>query len=260
MKLSILTENTAGGKFKAEHGLSYLIEYDEQKILFDTGHSDVFIKNASQLGIDIQSAVDTVVLSHGHWDHGDGLRYIENKTLITHPGAFIKRYRRNGQQNIGLAISNDELGKKFNVITTSNPYSITPNIIYLGSIPRDNNFEAQSTSFVDEKQKDDFVPDDSALAIKYNNELVLISGCAHAGICNTIEYAKKVSGLTRIKAVIGGFHLKSANKQTNKTIDYLRSNSVELLYPSHCTELPALAAFYNAFQINQLKTGMTLNF
>ena len=260
MKLTILTENTAGGKFKAEHGLSYLIEYDEQKILFDTGHSNLFIKNASQLGIDIHSAVDTVVLSHGHWDHGDGLRYIENKTLITHPGAFIKRYRRNGQQNIGLALSKDELSEKFNVITSENPYQITPNIIFLGSIPRENNFEAQSTSFVDGNKTDDFVPDDSALAIKYNEELVLISGCAHAGICNTIEYAKKVTGLNRIKAVIGGFHLKSNNLQTHKTIDYLKSNPVDLLYPSHCTELPALAAFYDAFQIEQLKTGMTLNF
>ena len=66
MKITVLTENTAGGKFLAEHGLSYLIEIDDQKILFDTGHSDVFLKNASQLGIDIQTEVETVVLSHGH--------------------------------------------------------------------------------------------------------------------------------------------------------------------------------------------------
>jgi len=82
LKINILTENVAGGKFLAEHGLSYLIEIDNEQILFDTGHSDVFLKNANKLGINIQENVQTVVLSHGHWDHGDGLQFIENKKLI----------------------------------------------------------------------------------------------------------------------------------------------------------------------------------
>ena len=92
MKITVLTENVAGGKLLAEHGLSYLIEIDDEKILFDTGHSDVFLKNAKTLEIDIENEVKTIVLSHGHWDHGDGLRFIENKKLITHPASFSKRF------------------------------------------------------------------------------------------------------------------------------------------------------------------------
>ena len=95
LKLYVLNENMAGGKFRAEHGFSYLIEFKKEKILFDTGHTDVYLFNAEKLGINLQKEVTRIVLSHGHWDHGDGLRYIKNKELICHPGCFIKRYRRN---------------------------------------------------------------------------------------------------------------------------------------------------------------------
>lgn len=260
MRVSVLTENSAGGQFQAEHGLSYLVEYKGVKILFDTGHSDLFIQNAIKLGINLHKEVDTVVLSHGHWDHGNGLRFIENKTLITHPEAFIKRYRKGGNQNIGLALSKEELVSKFKLITSAEPFFITPEVVYLGSIPRQNDFEAQTTPFVNETGEDDFVPDDSALAIVMDDALVLISGCAHAGICNTLEYARKVTGIQKIKAVMGGFHLKQNNRQTRLTIDYFKDHQVEQVFPSHCTDLPALAAFYDAFQINQVKTGLILTF
>ncbi len=85
MKINILSENMAGGKFIAEHGLSYLLEIDGEQILFDSGHTDVFLRNAKMFGLDIQKNVQKIILSHGHWDHGDGLQIHENKTLITHP-------------------------------------------------------------------------------------------------------------------------------------------------------------------------------
>ena len=84
MTLTVLTENSAGGSFLAEHGLSYFIEHDNMQLLFDTGHSDVFLRNAKNLNIDIDQ-VETVILSHGHWDHGNGLKYLSRKKLITHP-------------------------------------------------------------------------------------------------------------------------------------------------------------------------------
>jgi len=258
MKLFVLTENTAGDKFLAEHGLSYLIGHGEQTILFDTGHSDVFLKNARTLGIDIHRDIDTVVLSHGHWDHGDGLGYLENKTLITHPGYFIRRFRKNDKSNIGLALSKREIEKRFKLITSSKPYKISPDIIYMGEIPRENDYEAKTTTFIDENGNDDFIPDDSALVIINNNELIIISGCAHSGICNISEYAKKVTGLEKIKTVIGGFHLKYDDLQTRKTIKYFKQQKIKHIYPSHCTELPALAMFYNEFKIQQVKSGMIL--
>ena len=115
MKLSVLTENVASGYFTAEVGLSYLIEHDDGTILFDTGHSDNFLRNAKRLNIDINK-VKTVVLSHGHWDHGNGLKYIKNKDLICHPNVFIKRYRRNDNFHIGLDLSFKKLKRRFKII------------------------------------------------------------------------------------------------------------------------------------------------
>ncbi len=258
MKLIVLTENTASRIFYAEHGLSYLIEHDNQVILFDTGHSDVFLRNAGLLEIDLDKVVDFIVLSHGHWDHGNGLRFIGNKTLIAHPNVFIKRFHRNGTENIGLELNKDSVDKRLKLITSAGAFQISENVIFLGEIPRTNNFESQTTDFVDEHGVDDFVPDDSALAIIQDKKLIIISGCAHSGICNICEYAKKVTGISTIFAVIGGFHLKQADELTRQTIAYFRNEQISRIIPSHCTELPALFELYSEFKFRQLKTGQTL--
>ena len=260
MKIYILTENTAGSNFLAEHGLSYLVDFDNDKILFDTGHSDVFLKNAKLLAIDIHTEVKNVVLSHGHWDHGDGLQFISNKSLITHPVSFIKRFRKTDNSPVGLKFSKKEIQKNFSLTETVKPFKISENLWFLGEIPRNNDFESQTTTFITEDGSNDFIPDDSAIAGIENGELVIITGCSHSGICNICEYAKTVTGISKINSVIGGFHLKHNNLQTKKTIEYFKLNNVKNIFPSHCTELPALTAFSNEFKIRQLKTGMVLEF
>ena len=85
--------------------------------------------------------------------------------------------------------------------------------------------------------------------------LVVITGCGQAGICNTIEYAKKITEEENVYAVIGGFHLKKADLVTKKVIEYFKDEKITHIYPSHCTDLPALAEFHNAFKIKQVKTG-----
>ena len=260
MELHVLTENHAGGKFLAEHGLSYLIEIDNEKVLFDTGHSEVFLKNAKRLELDIEKDIKTVVLSHGHWDHGDGLQFIQNKTLIAHPASFMKRFRKSNHSPIGLRLTRNEIMEKFNLIETKKHHRISENLFFLGEIPRLTDFESQKTTFVDENGAPDFVPDDSALAAIVNNRLVVVSGCAHSGICNICEHAKKVTGISEISAVIGGFHLQRRSFQTQQTILYLKENQIENVLPSHCTGLPALAAFYKAFKNKWVKTGMQFHF
>lgn len=255
MKITVLTENMAGGKLLAEHGLSYLVEHDNHKILFDAGHSDLFLRNGLILGIDVEKEVDIVVLSHGHWDHGDGLRYISDKKLICHPEVFMKRCRRGKRENIGLCLSREDIEKKFEVVTSESPLSISDNIIFLGGVPRNNDFESKITAFTDSSGNDDFVPDDSGLVIIDNNELVVISGCGHSGICNMVDHAINVTQVKKVKMVIGGFHLKHDNTETQKTIGYLKKHNIQRVYPSHCTELPALAAFYREFGFRQVKTG-----
>ena len=260
MKINILTENNAGGKFLAQHGLSYLIEIDDEIILFDTGHTDIFLKNAAVLGFNIQRDVKTVVLSHGHWDHGDGLQFLNHKTLITHPSAFGKRYRKSDGTPVGLWQNKAEIEQKFQLIESDSPIQLTDNLWYLGEIPRLNNFESRTTDFALSNGEDDFIPDDSALVAISNGKLVIISGCAHSGICNICEYAKKVSGIDKIATVIGGFHLKDQGEQTRKTLRYFEENQVENLLPSHCTALPAKALFQTSFNFPEVKTGMCFEF
>ncbi len=259
MKLTVLVENMASGMFGAEFGLSYLIEHNGFKLLFDTGHSDLFIRNAQLLNINLNE-IDTVVLSHGHWDHGNGLGFLDHKKLVCHPDAFIRRFRKGSNKHIGLSLEKHELEGKFQIQTHRSLYWLAPDILFLGEIPRSIPFESISTPYVDEHDQPDWVPDDSALAIIEDGELIIISGCAHSGICNIIAYSQKVTGIEKVKAVLGGFHLKLDDQQLLDTLDFFRNLKVPFLYPSHCTELPALAWFYAHFRIQQLKTGMQLDF
>lgn len=253
MRVTVLNEDHAGKVCGAEHGLSLLIDADK-KILFDVGPSGIFLKNTQTLGANLDD-VDFIVLSHGHHDHGNGLNLIKNKKLVCHPDCFIKKYRKKDGHYNGLQMTLEEAKKNFELILSKEPYQISENIIFLGEIPRTNDFEAKKTDFFREGKKEDFIMDDSALAIKSEKGLVVISGCSHSGICNILEYAKKVSGVENIYAVIGGFHMETAGEVTIKTIDYFKKERIEKVYPSHCTELPALSKFYEVFNISQTRSG-----
>ena len=260
MKINILTDNIAGGRFKAEHGLSFLIEIDGEKILFDTGHSNVFLENAAQMGINIQDEVDTVVLSHGHWDHGNGLKHLSGKKLLAHPAVFSKRFRKKDHTYVGLNSDREDLEKRFEIVVSKTPVRITPNLWFLGEIPRLNEFEAKTTFYRLDDGEEDFIPDDSALVATSDSGLIVISGCAHSGICNICEYAKKVTGISNISTVIGGFHLKDQGEKTRKTLEYFVDNRVHELLPAHCTEWPAKALFREQFTFPEVKTGTIFEF
>ncbi len=259
MKISVLTDNSAGSFTMAEHGLSYLIEYNGQRILFDTGQSDMFIKNAKTMNVSLDN-IDLIILSHGHFDHGNGLEHFKGRDLICHPGCFIKRYSKKGHTYIGLKNSREELSELFNLFTTVDPVKISEKIFFLGEIPRITDFESRDTTFIKEDGSPDFVTDDSALAMVLPEGLFVITGCGHAGIVNTLEHAKKVTGINTLYGIMGGFHLKEIDLQTKNTIRYLKENKLKHILPSHCTELPALSAFYKTFKSKQVKTGDKFEF
>jgi 7,8-dihydropterin-6-yl-methyl-4-(beta-D-ribofuranosyl)aminobenzene 5'-phosphate synthase len=256
IKISILCEDQAkmgymDKIFLAQHGFSAFIEA-EKNILFDTGSTDVFIYNAALLGIDL-NATDIIVLSHGHWDHTNGLKALHakgiKKKLLVHPGAFVDRRKASGEYN-GILYNQEEMAEKFDLILSREPYQITDNIYFLGEIPRLNDFEAQKTTFFymnKGEELQDFVMDDTAL-----------TGCSHAGICNIVEHAKKVADQDKVHIVMGGFHLLGDQAQLQKTIDYFLKNRVEHLYPMHCTDLPSLSKFYDTFGIKKLCAGDTI--
>lgn len=259
MKISILVDNIATQHTFAEHGLSYFIEYDGKKILFDTGQSDLFIRNAEIMNVDL-SKLDYIVLSHGHFDHGNGLSYLESGKLICHPGCFIRRYRASDRSYIGLSDTKEKLAKKFSLFTTELPFKITDKIIFSGSIPRLTTFEARSTEFIFEDGSPDFVMDDTALFLLLKEGLFVITGCGHSGIVNTLEHAVRISGEKRIYGVMGGFHLKTLDNQTKAVISYLEQHNVEHVYPSHCTSPEVRKAFYKAFACEELKSGKLISF
>ncbi len=260
MRLSVLTENNAGPGYLAEHGLSYFIEYQGNCVLFDTGHTDVFLKNAHGLGFDIVKEVDTIILSHGHWDHGNGLRFLSNKKLITHPGSFIKRYRKKDGSSLGLCLNETEIRRRFELKLTKVPLEIYPGFFFLGEIPRLHDFESKTTDFVDAHMQEDYVLDDSAIAVVDQGELIIVTACSHAGICNIISYAMQVTGVSKVKALVGGFHLKYKNQQTQKTIDFMLELGIKTVCPSHCTSVEALAAFRERMPVVSVKTGMVFVF
>ncbi|MDD3386780.1 MAG: MBL fold metallo-hydrolase [Candidatus Pacebacteria bacterium] len=251
MKLTVLVENIASGRLKAEWGLSYLIESDET-ILFDTGASDLFLKNAELLRVDFE-LVQKVLLSHGHWDHGTGLQYLENKKIYAHTNIFMERF--SGKRSIGLPFSREFLESKNQLILDDQPQKISDNIIFLGEIPRKSKLKNAGGQFTDSEGNFDNVPDDSAIVVIENGAINIITGCAHAGLINTVDYAVKVSGIKKINSVIGGFHLLGNDEITTETIKYLKDKKVKKVYPSHCNQFPALTEFYAAFHSQPLRSG-----
>ena len=143
----------------------------------------------------------------------------------------------------------------FNLILSAEPYKISEKIFYLGEIPRLTGFESQTTSFVFEDFTPDYVRDDSGIVFILPEGLFVITGCGHAGVVNTLEHAKKITGINTLYGIMGGFHMKEINPQTKETFRYLKENNLKHIFPSHCTELPALAAFYSTFGVKLIKTG-----
>lgn len=259
MKIFVLAENQSGPDTPSEHGLSYLIEADGLRILFDTGQGDLFVRNAATMKVSLEG-IDAIVLSHGHFDHGNGLEHLEGGRLICHPGCFVKRYRGTDNSYIGLKNTKEELENRFDLITSATPYKISDKIIFLGEIPRVTSFESKSTYFKNDNGSPDFVMDDSALAVMLPEGLFVVTGCGHAGIVNTLMHASAVTGIDRIYGIMGGFHLKEHDLQTRATISYLKDKEIRLVFPSHCTSGPALQALRTAFRSPEVLTGNIFEF
>ncbi|MDN5340677.1 MAG: 7,8-dihydropterin-6-yl-methyl-4-(beta-D-ribofuranosyl)aminobenzene 5-phosphate synthase, partial [Euryarchaeota archaeon] len=238
MRLTVLVDNATltDRYFLAEPGLSIYLEDEETRILFDTGYSGVLIPNARKMGIDLLR-VDEIVLSHGHLDHTWGLdalirlhteAIIEGRervepTFIAHPDAFLTR-SRDGVGEIGCHLSVEELFRHGKVLLTAAPLRLTENVVFLGEIERRFEFEPVPSGgyiYTPDGIRDDTVADDTALACRTPDGLVIVTGCSHAGICSIVEQAREVCGDDRIADIIGGFHLLNAPpEQMQGILDY----------------------------------------
>lgn len=232
----VLNDDRKNDCFLSEHGLSLFIDIDGKKILFDCGQTDNYINNAKTLNLNLED-VDAIVLSHGHYDHGNGLDFYkkQGKKLYMHPNCTAQRLRKSTGTYGGINLTKEELQDRFNVIECQNATTIFDGVQFLGQIERKINFEGKSFPTTNLDGSDDTVPDDSGIVIESEKGIIVITGCGHSGICNTIERAKKTTGRDDIYAVIGGFHLRKNDEVAKKTIEYFKDNNVQKIIMGHCT-------------------------
>lgn len=254
LSIYVVVDNEPGPGLVAEHGFSAWIQFRNRVVLFDTGQGEALLPNLNRLELDPAGITD-LVLSHGHYDHGGGIarvmQYCPQAVLHLHPEAVVPRYTLDpgGEcRYIGLPgevkTSLAQLpGHSLDWV--SSPASIDEDIHLTGPIPRKNQFEDPGGPFYSDLrcEKPDIIVDDQALWIKTGHGLVVVCGCAHAGVINTLDYVRDVSGTSEIRAVLGGFHLKGASdNRLNNTILGLKKIAPQILMPCHCTGKNAVKA------------------
>ncbi len=276
MKIIILIENSVNRVFpvglSAEHGLSMLIEYKHQKILFDTGQTGKVVSNALRLGIDLKS-ISTIVLSHGHYDHTGGLKkileYIQKPiNIYAHPEIFKLHYTSFPiERYIGIPFRKEQLkslGANFVWIRT--PTEIFPQVFLSGEVPRNTPFEKADDQLfikVNNQKIPDPMLDDMSLFIKTEKGLIIILGCAHSGVINIIKHAQEITKEKRIYGIIGGTHLEHvSSEQFKNTLANLIQFSPTLICANHCTGLSVALKLKETFgsKFQFATTGEVISF
>ena len=243
----------------AEHGLSLLIEIthrgEKTPFLLDTGSTRVALAhNSEKLGINLKG-IAGIFISHNHKDHTTGLETVLAKTgpvpVFIHPYGFYTKWvksRRNPLEKDRLA----GLGVQWRA--EEGPQSMSPFLLTTGTVPRVTDFEEIIGEADRRVEKDGSLEpekflDDGALVMNVKGKgLVIVTGCAHSGIINTIEHAQRLGGNEKIYALIGGFHLTQGSpERLKKTIQALKEKEIRYLVPLHCTGFQAMASMWQAF-------------
>ncbi len=275
VKIQILVENTVPlSDLAGEHGFAALIEVDDTKILLDVGNKGTIMENSQLLGIDLKE-IDAIVLSHGHYDHTGALpallTEIGSKKIYAHSNLFEHRVVFAGGQIIvepGTPFSQEQLEEAGGTLIFTDDFTeIYPGVYISGEIPRANDFEdvgGNGTFKVERNGElvDDLLPDDIALIIDHPDGLIIVSGCAHSGMINIMDYAMFKTGRSKVLAFIGGTHLLDASdNRINKTIFYLKEeNRVDKLVVCHCTGFSASAKLFNALGGRVIKGEVGMEF
>lgn len=253
-RVTVLSENSVikSGSLLGEHGFAALLEAGGEKILFDTGRGRTLVHNARVLGVDLGS-VDKVVLSHGHSDHTGGLldlfQDMKPRQVYAHPDIFHSRFHEDpdgARRPIGMPFSRaflEGLGARF--VLSEKPRAICPSVTTTGAVPRITPFETGDPTLVLGQEHGggkDFLPDDLSLIVEGESGLLVLLGCAHAGLINILHHVRDLVPGKPVRAVVGGTHLgMSGEEQLSATIEALKGMGVEKVGASHCTGLAGSA-------------------
>ena len=268
MKLTVLSENTSVSEsLEREHGLSIHIETPDRRILFDTGAGCIFKSNAEKLGVDL-SKVDLLVISHGHYDHGGGLRtFLEvnsHAKIYLHKQAFEAHYSKQteGAAHIGL---DQTLLPNERFVFCGDDFAVDENIKVFSRVKSKRFFPSCNATLL-MKHGDDFVPDDFAheqnLVIRSSGKTMLVAGCAHKGIVNIVDACKDRLGQYP-DYVVGGFHLSGSRENRSEAPDvvdaigeYLASTPSQY-FTCHCTGMESFQRLKRILgeKIRYLPTG-----
>lgn len=266
MQITVLSENSSRTGLPVEHGLSLHIQTTKEQILFDMGQSDLFAQNADKLGIDI-AAVDTAIISHGHYDHGGGLKYFLKKNslapIFIHSNAFDPHYslKEDGLKFIGL----DSSMKSEKRIIFTHDYMMMDNQKCLFANVRGKMLTPSGNRllFGEDKTTNDQFSDEQNLIIQEADKVVLFAGCAHNGIFNILQKAEEVTS-RKITHVFGGMHLMKSGLDEKDELHFLDNWANELkkfsgchFYTMHCTGEKQFSYLKNSLkgQISYLSCG-----
>jgi 7,8-dihydropterin-6-yl-methyl-4-(beta-D-ribofuranosyl)aminobenzene 5'-phosphate synthase len=274
LSITVLADNyVAAPNLLGEHGLSFLIEVDGRRILFDTGQGRVLFGNAQALGTDV-SKIEGVVLSHGHFDHTGGLAELLGKcspsAIYLHPSAMRPKYAKSGNlphRFIGVPEPSRQAlsAVRERLVWTESATEVVPGAWCTGAIPRlPANGPKESGFFLDPNcHEPDPLADDQALYIETTSGLVVIAGCAHAGIANTLDRVAELTGKNEIFGLVGGLHLWRATLQELEASgDAIGRRKLQVIAPCHCTGLGAHSYLRARFHslVEDVGAGTRLHF
>ncbi len=245
--ITLLVDNKAGEGLECVHGFAAWIKIRDRRILFDTGQKGVILKNAERLGINLADA-EVLVLSHGHDDHTDNLPdfYALNPNAPMYCGENIDADRfccRPGEPALnwspppGAKKIFDSLPPDQKHVLKA-PHYLLPGVAITGPVPRLTTFEDVGDAlFLDiEGRKPDPVSDDMSMWFETDKGLIILLGCCHSGIVNTVNYIRKVSGIEKVSGIVGGMHLiRASRERMDKTLEAMKSWNMDFLIPCHCT-------------------------
>jgi 7,8-dihydropterin-6-yl-methyl-4-(beta-D-ribofuranosyl)aminobenzene 5'-phosphate synthase len=280
VQISVLIEDSKSPdkpQLRNKHGLSFFIQAkigdDKVTVLMDTGPSpEALLSNADKIGINLDD-VDVIVLSHGHYDHTGGLHEAlkqmkKRVPVVGHPTVFEPKLSMMPHLRlIGAPVTSSDIEAVGGVpVFASDPVKIADGITTTGEVPRKSAFETVRGFWTvhDQRLIEDKMVDDQSLIIDVEDKgLVVLAGCAHAGIINTIKHAQKITGNSKVHAVLGGFHLISADdNRIQATVTELKKLDPKLVGPCHCTGKKAIKKIAEAFgdRYQPLHSGDSIEF